>query len=150
MLDNFCQETMAVLGTRIRKCLTFCAMPKKSDIFWFLCPKPPWSLGKNCQTYRWNLMRRALLLQALGFSARNIWSMTLLYILLASRHAKSQWQIYTYFNPPLSTEAIRLKCGRCKRSAPYFNCHDKFFDFVIRTYLNLLLYVSVIFPLEVD
>ena len=27
MLDHFCQETMAVLGTRIRKRLTFCARP---------------------------------------------------------------------------------------------------------------------------
>ena len=68
MFYNFCQEIMAVLGTRIRKCLTFCAMPKKSDIFWFLCPKPPWSLGKNGPTYRWNLLRRALLFPASGFS----------------------------------------------------------------------------------
>ena len=28
MFANFCQEIMAVLGRRIRKCLTFCAMPK--------------------------------------------------------------------------------------------------------------------------
>ena len=28
MFANFCQEIMAVLGTRIRKCLTFCAMSK--------------------------------------------------------------------------------------------------------------------------
>ena len=32
---------MAVLCTRIRKCLNFFGMPKKSDIFLLLCPKPP-------------------------------------------------------------------------------------------------------------
>ena len=75
MLDHFCQETMALLSTRIRNCLTFCAMPKKSDIFWFLCPKPPWSLGKNGPTYRWNLLRRALLFPVSGFRRWAGWAL---------------------------------------------------------------------------